>query len=223
MPRLAPLRRAIVLAGGDPVEPDLSEQLAVPDDVIAADSGLHQAELLGLVVTHIVGDFDSVKASAVDAAVAKGATVDRHPVAKDATDLELALLAARDRGADRITVVGGGGGRLDHALANVALLAASTFDDVHIDAWLSDAHITVTHGGRPPVVLDGVLGSIVTLIPVGGPAIAVTTAGLEYPLHAEDLPAGTSRGVSNVVAAAQPTVSLERGALLVVQTLGGAQ
>lgn len=223
MTRLAPTGTAIVLAGGDPVEPELAEQLPVPDDVVAADSGLHQAALLGLTVTHIVGDFDSAKPAAVDAAVERGATVDRHPAAKDATDLELALVAARERGADRITVVGGAGGRLDHYLATVALLAAPAFAEAEIDAWLNGAHVTVLHGGRPPATLDGAIGSIVTLIPAGGPAIGVTTNGLEYPLRGEDLPAGTSRGVSNVIAAEKPSVVLEHGALLVVQPAGGAR
>src|SRR4051812_39015021 len=144
-------RHAIVLAGGDLVEPDIKARLPVADDVIAADSGLHQAEILDLTVTHIVGDFDSAKPSAVDAAVANGATVERHPAAKDATDLELALHAARDRGADRITVVGGAGGRLDHYLANVALLAAPELADVCVDAFLGGAHVTATHGGRSPL------------------------------------------------------------------------
>ena len=55
---------------------------------------------------------------------APGADVERHPADKDATDLELALRRARaTRGAQRIVVVGGGGGRLDHFLANALLLA----------------------------------------------------------------------------------------------------
>jgi len=93
---------------------------------------------------------------------------------------------------------------------------------VHIDAWLGDAHVSVLHGGRT-LTLDGAIGSLVTLIPAGGPARGVTTAGLEYPLRGEDLPAGTSRGVSNVIAVAEPTVTLEHGALLVVQPSGGAR
>jgi thiamine pyrophosphokinase len=216
-------RHAIVLAGGDPVDPSMGPRLSVADDVIAADSGLHQSELLGLRVAHIVGDFDSAKPSAIDAAVAQGATIDRHPAAKDATDLELALTAARDRGATRVTVVGGAGGRLDHYLANVALLAAPAFADMVIDAYLDAAHVSVLHGGHAPLAVEGPIGSLLTLIPAGGPARGVTTSGLEYPLNREDLPAGTSRGVSNVVVAADATVALEHGALLVVQPFGGTQ
>src|SRR5439155_10990786 len=104
---------------------------------------------------------------AVDRARAAGAVVERHPVDKDATDLELALDVARDRGAARITVVGGAGGRLDHFLANVALLTSPRFADLEMDARLGDAYVVVAQGGRPPHVITGAAGSLVTLIPVG--------------------------------------------------------
>ena len=53
-----------------------------------------------------------------------GHPVERHPAAKDATDLELALDAAISRRPGRIHVLGGHGGRLDHLLANALVLAA---------------------------------------------------------------------------------------------------
>ncbi len=86
--------------------------------VIGADSGVEHAAALGRHVDIAVGDFDSVSPAALAAAEAAGAEVLRHPPDKDATDLELALDLAVARGARRITVVGGHGGRFDHCLAN---------------------------------------------------------------------------------------------------------
>jgi thiamine pyrophosphokinase len=214
-------RAAIVLAGGDPVEPQIRKVL--PDDavVIAADSGLHQAERLGLHVDYVVGDLDSAAPEAVERARAGGAVVHRHPVDKDATDLELAFDVARDRGVQRITVVGGGGARLDHFLANVALLASPRFADLEVDGRIGDAYVAVLQGGRPAFAVDAVPGSLVTLLPVGGDAQGITTIGLQYPLHGATLRWGTSRGVSNVVASAGATVALERGTLLLIQPFGG--
>ena len=216
-------RAAIVLAGGDPVEPRLRTLL--PDDavVIAADSGLHQAELLGLHVDYVVGDFDSADPDAVERARIAGAAIERHPVEKDATDLELAFDVARDRGAREVTVVGGSGGRLDHFLANVALLASHRFADLVIDARIGDAHVVVVQGGRSPHVITGVAGSLVTLLPIGGDASGITTTGLQYPLQGATLRPGTSRGVSNVLIAERGSVVLEHGTLLVVQAFGGLQ
>jgi thiamine pyrophosphokinase len=45
----------------------------------------------------------------------------------------------------------------------------------------------------------------------------VTTGGLVYPLRGETLSPGSSRGVSNVFAAAEARVTLERGVLLAVR------
>jgi len=77
---------AVVLAGGDPVAPGLRGLLPEGATVIAADSGLHQAKLLGIEVDVVVGDLDSVEPAALALAEAAGARVERHPTAKDETD-----------------------------------------------------------------------------------------------------------------------------------------
>ena len=60
--------------------------------VVAADSGVDVAIALGLGVDVVVGDLDSVTRGRRSAAAeAAGARIVRHPVAKDATDLALAL------------------------------------------------------------------------------------------------------------------------------------
>jgi thiamine pyrophosphokinase len=215
-------RAAIVLAGGDPVEPTLRALLPEAAVVIAADSGLHQARPLGLRVDYVVGDLDSADPAAVEDARAAGAVVERHRVDKDATDLELAFDVARDRGVQRITVVGGAGGRLDHFLANVALLASPRFADLDLDARIGEAYVVVAQGGRPPHEIVGAAGSLVTLLATGGDAAGITTTGLQYPLHGATLRPGTSRGVSNVLIGERGSVVLERGTLLVIQAHGGA-
>jgi thiamine pyrophosphokinase len=45
----------------------------------------------------------------------------------------------------------------------------------------------------------------------------VTTAGLEYPLEAETLPAGVGRGVSNVFTAERAEITVTDGVVLVVR------
>jgi thiamine pyrophosphokinase len=215
-------RAAIVLAGGDPVAPHVRAELTDDAMVIAADSGLHQAGPLGLHVDYVVGDLDSADPDAVVRAQAAGAVVERHPPDKDATDLELALDRARAAGAERITVVGGTGGRLDHFVANVLLLASARFADLEIDARLGDAYVVVAQGGRPPHVIVGAPGSLLTLLPAGGDAIGITTTGLQYPLEEATLRPGTTRGVSNVLVDAPGSVVLQQGTLLVIQPSGGA-
>jgi thiamine pyrophosphokinase len=57
----------------------------------------------------------------------------------------------------------------------------------------------------------------VTLLALGGPAVGVTTDGLEYPLAGETLTAGSSRGVSNVFAQPEVVVRVGRGVVLAVR------
>src|SRR5439155_23558943 len=116
------------------------------------------AEALGLEVDVVVGDLDSVSSSALANARAGGARVDEHPAEKDATDLELALDEAVAAGATEIVVVGGHGGRLDHLLANCALLASPRYADVTISGYLGEARVFVVHGGAEPCAVHGTVG-----------------------------------------------------------------
>jgi thiamine pyrophosphokinase len=208
----------LVLAGGDLVLPGVRERLPHADFVIAADSGVHLAAPLGLQVDLVVGDFDSADP---DVVAASGAAIEQHPTAKDETDLELALDAARRAGAHRIVVVGGGGGRLDHLIGNVLLLAAPAYENLHIEAAFGDAHIAVVHGGQE-VMIDGAVGDLVTLLPVGGTAQGIVTSGLEYPLAGESLGSGTTRGVSNVMQSPPAIVAVDTGTLLVIRPGGSS-
>ena len=212
---------AVVLAGGDPVDPGIAAHLPRSAFVVAADSGLHLAAGLGLRVDVVVGDFDSVDPALLEVAIAAGARAERHPEAKDETDLELAIRAAVAHGASRAVVVGGAGGRVDHFLANLFLLAAPAFRTVEIEAHMAGARLFVTHGGRDPVELHGRKGSLVTLLPVCGPVFGVTSSGLRYPLAHAELQAGTTRGVSNTMVGATATVELAHGTLVVVQPDSG--
>ena len=212
---------ALVLAGGDPVAASLRFDLPAHGIVVAADSGLHLAETLGLTVDRIVGDLDSADLDLVEAAVARGAVIERHPAAKDATDLELAIDAAVREGAQRVVVVGGGGGRVDHFLANVLLITTREWAAVRIEMRFGGARAYVVHGQRPACEFEGLPGSLVTLLPAGGTARAVVTSGLEYPLAHEDLEPGTTRGVSNVMTGKDASVALAAGTLLVVQPDAG--
>ncbi len=207
------MRTAVVIAGGEAPPLDVLDDLPDSAWVVGVDSGADQARELGLKPDLIVGDMDSVSAEAIDA----DAEVMRFPTDKDATDLELALDAVTERDdIDRVIVVGGTGGRLDHFLATGLILANPRFAHVDIQ-WLA-------HPGRVTVIheharLHGGVGAHVSLLPVGGDVVGVTTTGLRWQLEREILRFGTSRGVSNEFVAAVATVSIEAGVLLAVQPI----
>jgi thiamine pyrophosphokinase len=196
----------------------------------------------------VVGDGDSLGADGLAHLRAAGIALELAPVAKDESDTELAVAAAVRRGADRLTILGAlGGPRLDHALANVWLLAhpglagreavildartrirllaapavAADAPPVPVDPHpfaASPASAADAPAARGVAILAGRPGDLVTLLPFGADAIGVTTEGLAYRLDGEPLRVGPARGLSNVQTGSEARVSLRSGRLLVIET-----
>ena len=182
--------------------------------VVAADGGADAALALGLHVDLAIGDFDSISDGALAELGRAGTRIERHPSAKDATDLELALDAALAAEPHSILVVGSAGGRLDHLLSSLELLASARYARVQLDAQLGGARVHVIRGSR---ALEGSPGELLSLYALHGAAHNVVTEGLVYPLVGETLEPGSSRGISNAFAGSAARVSLARGVLLAVR------
>ena len=192
-------------------------------DVIAADRGLVRARAIGIEPSLVVGDLDSLDPATANAARLDGPRIMQAPAAKDESDAELALLEAVRRGARRITMLGAfGGARLDHALANVWLLAHPSLKGIALVMLDAGARATMVSApgpdGRPVTrALTGPVGTTVTLLPFSGVVSGITTTGLRYPLREESLVAGPARGLSNVREAADATVMVREGRLLIIE------
>jgi thiamine pyrophosphokinase len=204
----------VVVSGGDLPAPRGALAVPLGATVIAADKGVEHALALGLEVAVAVGDFDSASPEVLAVAEAAGVRVERHAAEKDATDLELALDVASTMSPNRILVLADGGGRLDHLVSSLLLLASDRYGHLQIDAFVGAALVHVLRDERE---LEGESGELVTLLAVNGPAEGVATEGLAYPLRGETLEPGSSRGVSNVFASERARVTIERGVLLAVR------
>jgi thiamine pyrophosphokinase len=185
--------------------------------VVAADGGARHAPTLGVTLDRWVGDGDSLDGPALAALAAAGVPLERARPDKDETDTELAILAALRLGAEGVVILGALGGRIDHALANIGLLSMPAL--VGRSAVILDAGSRLSLlVGPGTAALVGRRGDLVSLLPVGDAVEGVTTSGLVYPLDDEPLPAGTPRGLSNVVATDAASVRLRRGRLLIVES-----
>lgn len=207
---------AVVAAGGELPASGRDTRRALflsAEFVIAADSGLHACADADIWPHVVVGDFDSADPDLVAQATERGVEILRYPTDKDATDLELGMELAVERGAEEITVISPFGARVDHELANIALLAS--------DRW--SGHKVSAHDGlrslwvvRDSLTLVEAVDATVTLLPWGGDAAGVITSGLRWPLNDETLELGSTRGVSNVAGDSSQRVAIESGVLLVV-------
>lgn len=182
--------------------------------VIAADGGhafLRRHDLWPQVV---IGDFDSLDAALVREACDAGIEVVRHPTRKDATDAELAVAEALARSGDEVVLLGALGGDFDHQLGHISLLRGIA--ESGRAARIASPGLAVRVLCAPAtVVLTAAPGTRVSLVSLS-PTAVVTLRGLEYPLTEAPLPATSSLGLSNAVAAPGATVTLVGGVLVIM-------
>ncbi len=209
------VKRAVIIVGGEaPADTFIKKVCGEADLVLAADSGVEIAAATGVTPQVVVGDFDSVSVERTRALFPNAKTV-QSPAAKDETDTELALGFARRRGYVCCDVVGGGGGRLDHLLAILALMDR----DDGPDRWFTNTAEVRRVSGH--LAVTRVRGSIVSVFPCGGAPARARSSGLRWPLDGIVWRRGV-HGVSNEVEDRQVEISVDSGALLIVLPLAGA-
>ena len=188
-------------------------RIRAADLLLAADGGALPLLRIGIPPQIVIGDLDSLDAASQSTLHSQGVELRRSPRAKDETDLELALLHAAATGADRIDILGALGGRWDHTLANVALLALPELQGRRVRLLDGDQELFLV---RDASSIEGRVGDTVSLLPLTAVAHGVTTRGMLYPLDNATLQFERARGISNVLLEPPGRVSLREGLLLVV-------
>lgn len=198
--------RALIFANGELPTLALIDSLRRDADlIVAADGGVDQALASGVEVDAVVGDLDS--ASETSRQTLPG---DRfhHSPDPNATDLQKAIAYCIEQGCDEIDVIAAGGGRADHALANLSVLplfrgrAAIRIVDDLFDVSLVESSAT----------FDAPAGTVVSLIAIG-PCNDVSTTGLRWNLRHASLDF-SPLGVHNEVIRSPVSVSVGSGDLL---------
>lgn len=209
----------VLLANGPlTLSPLVRQVIADAGKLIGVDGGSRHLDLLGVRPHLAVGDMDSIPERLLQDYRQAGVELHLHPPKKDATDLELALELALAGGASRISILGATGGRLDHTLGNLFLLARCL--PMGIPACIMDEFQCV-HLTDKTLTLNGAVGDTLSLLPATPEASGVSITGLEYPLNDATLAFGTSLGMSNVFVKAQASVTLRSGRLFVFHLFRG--
>lgn len=184
-------------------------------EVFAVDGGLRVAEEAGVMPDYLVGDFDTAEDLLVSRYEKRCITL-RHKPEKDATDTELAIDEALDRGAEKIILLGATGTRMDHTLANVHMLYRILKRGKK--AWILDEHNRISLHEKPFVCRRSeMFGDYVSFLPFFGETTGVTLKGFKYPLSGKTLIAGISLGVSNEAKEEVMEVFFEKGYLLMIE------
>lgn len=208
--------RAFIFTNGEITSPHMLYPMITPGDwLIAADGGARHLEGLGLRPQVVIGDLDSIDPALLERYRGEGVEIYPFPVDKDETDLELALIHARRMGCIHLWIAGALGGRLDQTLANISLLGHPILDncETRLEDGMEEVFLI-----RGQAEIHGTAGDVVSLLPLGKPAVNVSTTGLKYPLNGEVLYPEHSRGVSNVMDGSLAQVRLGSGVLVCVHT-----
>lgn len=185
--------------------------------ICAADSGLSLLHAWNLAPDLIVGDFDSLEPpELLDAYAAQGKEILRFPRAKDESDTELALRILRERGADRVAIAGGGGGRIDHLLAIRALFER---EESPLEWHTADDGIFLVREGET-YDFEAEAGGLVSVFPLAQGASGMESEGLVWPLHGLVWGAGDF-GLSNEARGGRVRIRAGKGSLLVVRRHDG--
>ncbi len=202
------------------------------DMIICCDGGLDRAAELGIRPDILLGDFDSAEHFSLSDAPGgcEGAQNTSNeesvedtgeaellvlPHEKDVTDTEAAVDLAYDRGARVITIIGGLGGRLDHTLANLGLLA-KYLGDADIFIIDGDNFVRMLAPGKHRVIGAGY--EYLGLIPFGGPVRGLSISNVKYPAEGIDIDGTASLTVSNEITEDPAVISFSSGRLLVIQS-----
>ena len=192
-----------------------------PSCVIAVDRGLAHTLRLGLRPHVVVGDFDSVDPAMLQTTREQwpDLVVRRHDRHKAHSDLDLALSFAWGLDPAEIALAGGGGGRLDHMMTSVTMLARPRYAALPLTAYIGASVVRAATAGmdmRLPV--DD--GNLLTLLAVGG-AASMHTRGLRWNLSATTpLASAASLGLSNELIEPEAHVRVQAGTVLAIQTHG---
>lgn len=181
------------------------------DYLICADGGANYARELNLKPDIIIGDMDSI--TAATRVFFKEVKFESYPTKKDQTDTELAIAHAIKIGADKVIILGGLGSRIDHSLGNIYLL--KRFIDVGIEAEMVNENNHIRLIGKA-TTFHFPIGTIVSILPIGGDVEGLTITGFEYPINEGQMTIDKPYGISNVTDKNTQHIAFEKGMLLMV-------
>jgi thiamine pyrophosphokinase len=212
--------RAAIFLNGSPDSAGLLRSVAGRADlVIAADGGARYALQAGVVPDLVVGDMDSLGEELAREVERRGTSLERHPLRKDKMDGQLAVLAARERGATVADLLCAVGGRPGALFAVPHILLAAERIGLRSTVVADRGQMFVVEAGYRMV--EGVQEDSISIFPLSGPAAGVTLEGMEYPLENASLEPGDTLGFHNELIGTEAMVSVGEGAVLVIHETEG--
>lgn len=207
-----------MIAGGRKPISSWLKDLCPGRDLWAVDSGADSCMKAGIVPDLCLGDFDSLSRSCFDWLQKNAVPLERHPVDKDFTDLQLAIERDKRDPSNYLIITGCWGGRFDH-LWSLVMSAFEADMFPHGPTVLADHRelMFFLKGGESCTVsLKGKgVPKALSLLALSDKAEGVSVSEVKWPLSMASLRRENPYAVSNVILpdVDKIPVSLEKGAL----------
>ena len=204
--------RAVLIAHGQPPSIELARKVCDGANIVmAADGAAMVAHQLGVIPTHICGDFDSISYEDARRLIPTAEVI--HTPNQNLGDLEKAVNLLVEMGVFRIDVIGGLGQRWDHSLSNIGTIdkfcnqVKICMHEEDCTVFPIQAHSEIT------IWLRTNRKDLVSVIALQ-PDTVVSYEGLQWTMERSPLQMGT-HGISNVAIKEDVAVTVHHGTAVI--------
>lgn len=178
------------------------------DVVIAADAGTKYLEECRIVADIIIGDFDTL------GFIPKQSNVIVLNTEKDDTDMFAAVREGIKLGYKTFHIYCGVGGRIDHTIANLQMIAY--LSELGKQGFLFDSENVITTISNSRLSFNEIPSGYISVFSYSERAEGVCLQGLKYELENSVLVNTFPLGVSNEFIGKKSSISVKCGTLLIV-------
>ena len=182
----------------------------IDDFVIAADGGYKYLQKSGIIPDVIIGDFDSLGEIPSSDNVIK-----LNPV-KDITDMQAAVDVGVEKGFTEFHIYGACGGRIEHTLANIQLVAYAS--SRNMQAFIHDGETVITAVTDGSVKFPKEYKGYISVFSHSDKCSEVCLRGLKYSLENATLDNKFPLGVSNEFVGCESEIVIGNGTAVLVYT-----
>ena len=181
------------------------------DIVIAADGGYKYLQRAGIKPDIVIGDFDSLGKAP------EGEKIIRLKPEKDVTDTYAAVSEGIKCGYSRFNIYGASGGRIEHTLANIQLIASLA--EKNMQASIFDGSTVITAVTAKTLRFDSAYNGYISIFAHSDKCTGVCLRGLKYPLENAELSNLFPLGVSNEFLGVESEIVIGNGTAIIIYSL----
>ena len=195
-----------IVGAGDCTKLNIKKE--IDDLIIAADGGYKYLEEFGINPDIVIGDFDSL-----GIVPCRDNVIKLNPV-KDITDMHAAVDIGIEKGYTEFHIYGACGGRIDHTLANIQLVASLA--SKKMKGFIHDGKTVISAICNGSMSFSSEYKGYISVFSHSDECGAINLKGLKYTLENGTLKNNFPLGVSNEFIGCESEIIIGQGTAIVI-------